>query len=70
MHIYMHIYMYMYMCMYSVRTMITHPLIVEAMKMRYGPIRFLTRGRGMAAASSMQSSSACSSLWASEGCRY
>ena len=47
-----------------------YPLTVEAMNTRYGPRRFLTRGRGMAAASSIHTSSACSSLWLSPGWMY
>lgn len=44
--------------------------MVEAMKTRYGPSRFFTRGRGMAAASSMTSSSAWPSFTASPGWMY
>ena len=37
----------------------TDPFIVEAMKTRYGPISFFTSGSGIAAASSITTSSAC-----------
>lgn len=50
--------------------MTPHPLIVEDMNTKYGPSRFLTRGKGMAAASSMHTSSAWPSLWESVGCIY
>lgn len=37
------------------------------MNTRYGPNRFLTNGRGIAAASSIHTNSAWPNLWASEG---
>lgn len=44
--------------------------MVEAMKTRYGPSSFFTRGSGMAAASSMTSSSAWPNFTASAGWMY
>ena len=48
----------------------TYPLMVEAIKTRYGPSKFFTRGRGMAAASSITTSSACPNFTASAGWIY
>lgn len=44
--------------------------MVEAMKTKYGPSSFFTSGSGMAAASSMTSSSAWPSFTASAGWMY
>ena len=51
-------------------TLITYPFTVDDMKTRYGPSRFLTSGRGIAAASSMHTSSAWPNLCASPGWMY
>ena len=48
----------------------SYPLIVDARKTRYGPIRLRTSGKGMAAASSMITSSAWPRTCASSGCMY
>lgn len=48
----------------------SYPFMVEAMKTRYGPRRLRTRGRGMAAASSMMTSSAWPRTCASCGWMY
>ena len=47
-----------------------YPWTVEDMKTRYGPRSCLTSGSGMAAASSIQTSSAWPSFWWSDGWMY
>ena len=54
----------------SERPVPSYPLMVDAMNTRYGPRRLRTRGRGIAAASSMMTSSACPKTWASSGWMY
>jgi len=44
--------------------------MVEAMNTRYGPSSFFTNGSGIAAASSITTSSACSSLCESPALMY
>ena len=47
-----------------------YPFTVDDRNTRYGPMRSLTKGSGMAAASSITTNSAWPSLWASDGWMY
>ena len=54
----------------SERPVPSYPLMVEAIKTRYGPMSFRTSGRGIAAASSITKSSACPRTCESSGLMY
>ena len=57
-------------CVHVGMRWLAYPLMVDAMKTRYGPISRRTSGRGIAAASSTTTSSAWSSLCESDGWMY